>query len=154
MRYGGAALLLAVTAGAAYEAAVALKWISPGDMPGEEAPYLGLFYTAAVIALLVGAIVSWILAWRLKSNVFVALLGIAAGAFVVASFYAFDPYYLPTMQRYSEGGTFSSTWIYAVAGLGLLSTVLCLTRPRVGLVVNAPALLLCAFTVTFVGVGH
>jgi hypothetical protein len=155
MRYGVAAtLLLAVIAGATYEAAVALKWISLGDVPGEEAPYFGLFYTAALIALLVGAVVSWILAWRYESNVFVALLGIAAAALVVTSFYSFDPYYLPTMRRYSDGGTFSPTWVYAVAGFGLLSTWLCLTSPRIGFAVNAPALILCAFTVTFLGVGH
>jgi hypothetical protein len=94
------------------------------------------------------------LAWRLENNVFAAFLGVAAAALVIASFYAFDPYYLPTMRRYSDGGTFSPTWVYAVAGLGLLSTVLCLTRPRIGFVVNGPALLLCAFTVMFVGVGH
>jgi hypothetical protein len=155
MRYGVAAtLLLAVTAGATYHAAVALRWISLGDVPGEEAPYFGLFYTAALIALLVGAIVSLTLAWRHESNLFVALLGIAAAALVVTSFYSFDPYYLPTMRRYSDGGTFSPTWVYAVAGFGLLSTWLCLTSPRTGFVVNAPALFLCAFTVTFLGVGH
>ena len=149
-----AASLLAITAGVAYEAAVALKWISLGDLPGEEARYRGLFYTAALIALLVGSVGSWMLAWRLESNVFAALLGVAAAALVIASFYAFDPYYLPTMRRYSDGGTFSPTWVNAVAGFGLLSTVLCLARPPVGLVVNGPALLLCAFTVMFLGVGH
>jgi hypothetical protein len=154
MRYVAAASLLAITAGAGYEAAVALKWISLRDLPGEEAPYFGLFYTAALIALLVGSVVSWTLAWRLENNVFVALLGVAAAALVIASFYAYDPYYLPAMQRYSEGGMSSPTWVYAVAGLGLMSTVLCLTRPRVGFAVNGPTLLLCAFTVTFLGVGH
>ena len=94
------------------------------------------------------------LAWRLETNVFAALLGVAAAALVIASFYAFDPYYLPTMRRYSDGGTFSPTWVYAVAGLGLLSTVLCLAKPPVGFVVNGPALLLCAFTVMLLGVGH
>ena len=51
---------------------------------------------AVLIALVVGAIVPWMLAWRLENTAFAALLGVAAAALVITSFNAFDPYYLPT----------------------------------------------------------
>jgi hypothetical protein len=147
-------LLVAVVAGAAYEAAVALEWVSLGTLPGEEPRYQGFFLSAALVAILAGIIVSFVLAVRDRSNRFVALLGAAAAAFVVARFYGFDPYYLPTLRRYSDGGGFSPTWVYAVALVAVLASVLCFTRPRAGFIVNVPALLLCAFTATFVGLGH
>ena len=150
MRYGvAAALLLAVTAGATYEAAVAMKWISLGEVPGEEAPYFGSS-TRRLSSPCWSAQSSPGPAWRHESNVFVALLGIAAAALVVTSFYSFDPYYLPTMRRYSDGGTSrrstrSRIWALEHAALS--------TSPRIGFVVNAPPCPL-RFTVTFLGVGH
>jgi hypothetical protein len=147
------ALLLAVVAGAVYEAGVALEWISVGDVPDEGGPYQGFFFLAALLGLLGGSVVSFVYAWRGRDNVFVALLGSAAAGLVIARFYSFDLYYLPTKIRYSESGAFSAWWIYAVAGIALLSTVFCLARPRVGLIANVLILVLCAFTVTFVGVG-
>lgn len=147
-------LLLIVVLGAAYEAAVAQEWISLGSVPGDGPPYEGWFVSTTLAALLVGSVFSWILAWRYESNVSVALLGVAAAAFMVARFHGFDPYYSPIMRRYSDAGTFSTLWVYGVALLATLGTALAPTSSRVGYAVNGPALLLCAFTATFLGVGH
>ena len=147
-------LLLAVVLGAAYEAAVAREWISLGSVPGEGPPYEGWFLATTLLALLAGSVVSWVLAWRYEGNVSVALLGVAAAAFVVARFHGFDPYYLPTMRRYSDAGTFSPLWVYGVALLATLGTALAFTRSRFGYAVSGPALLLCAFTANFLGIGH
>lgn len=76
------------------------------------------------------------------------------GCHIAARFHGFDPYYLPTTRRYSDAGAFSPAWVYAVAPLALTATILCLARRRAGLVLNAPALLLCAFTAAFTGIGH
>ena len=147
-------LLLVVVLGAAYEAAAARGWISLGSVPGEAPRYEGWVLSITLLALLVGSVFSWVLAWRYERNVSIALLGVAAGAFVVARFHGFDPYYLPTMRRYSDAGTFSATWVYAVALFATLGTGLAFTRSRVGYAVNGPALLLCAFTAVFFDAGH
>jgi hypothetical protein len=147
-------ILAVLAAGAAYETAVALGWISLGTQPGEGPPFEGLVLVAALIAMLVGALVSWALSDGGRSSTAVALLAAVASAFVVARFYGFDPYYLPTLRRYSNAGTFPPAWVYTVAGLGVLASLLCFARPRVGLVLSGAALLVCAFTSIFLGTGH
>ena len=117
-------------------------------------PFEGLVLVAALIAMLVGALVSLALSDGGRSSTFVALFGAAAGAFVVARFYGFDPYYLPTLRRYSDGGAFPPGLVYTVAGLGLLASLLCFARPRVGLILSGAVLFVCAFTSIFLGTGH
>jgi hypothetical protein len=147
-------ILAALAAAAAYETAVALGWISLGTQPGDGPPFEGLVLVAALIAMLVGALVSFALSTEGRCSTFVALFAAAAGAFVVARFHGFDPYYLPTLRRYSDGGIFPPAWVYTVAGLGLLASFLCFARPRAGLVLSGAVLFVCAFTSTFLGTGH
>jgi hypothetical protein len=147
-------LLLGVSGGAVYETAVALGWVSLGTVPGDGPDHEGLVVLAALPAMLAGSTVSWALARQGRSDTSIALLGAAAAAFTVARFEGFDPYYLPTLRRYSEAGAFSPAWVYAVALLALAACLLSLGRSRVGFILNPPALLLCAFTAAFVGVGH
>ena len=148
------AILAVLAAGAAYEAAVALGWISLGTQPGDGPPIEGLVLFAAVIAMFVGALVSFALSTDGRCSTSVALFGAAAGAFVVARFHGFDPYYLPGLRRYSDGGIFPAAWVYTVAGVGLLASLLCFARPRVGLVLSGAVLLVCLFTSMFLGTGH
>lgn len=147
-------LLLAVGVAAVYETAVALGWISLGSAPGDGPAHEGLVLVAALLAMLAGCLLSWNLAQRRRRDASIALLGAVAAAFMVARFEGFDPYYLPTLRRYSDGGAFSPTWVYAVAFAAVAASLLSFLRPRIGLILNAPALLLCAFTAAFVGVGH
>jgi hypothetical protein len=148
-------LILAVlAAAAAYETAVALGWISLGTQPGDRPPFEALVLVAALLAMLVGALVSFALSTEGRCSTSVALFGAAAGAFVVARFHGFDPYYLPTLRRYSDAGMFSPAWVYTVAGLGLLASFLCFARPQVGLVLSGAVLLVCLFTSIFLGGGH
>jgi hypothetical protein len=147
-------ILAVLVAGAAYETAVALGWISLGTQPGDGPPLEGFVLVAALIAMPVGALVSLALSDGGRSSTFVALFGAAAGGFVVARFHGFDPYYLPTLRRYSDAGTFSPAWVYTVAGLGLLASFLCFVRPRAGFVLSGAVLPVCAFTSIFLGTGH
>ena len=147
-------ILAVLVVGTAYETAVALEWISLGTQPGDGPPFEGLVLVPTLIALLVGALVSWGSSTSGRSGVSVALLAAVAGAYVVARFHGFDPYYLPTLRRYSDAGTFSPAWVYTVAGLGLLASLLCFARPRVGLVLSGAVLLVCLFTSIFLGTGH
>src|ERR671914_17796 len=43
-----------------------------------------------------------------------ALLAAAGAGFVLARFLAYDPYYLPTLRRFSEGGNVRGAWIALV----------------------------------------
>jgi hypothetical protein len=147
-------ILAVLAAGTAYETAVALGWISLGTQPGDGPPFEGLVLVAALIAMLVGALVCLALSDGRRSTTTVALFAAVAGAFVVARFHGFDPYYLPTLRRYSDAGTFPPAWVYTVAGLGLLASLLCFVRPRVGLILSGAVLLACAFTSIFLGSGH
>lgn len=147
-------ILAVLAAGAAYEAAVALEWISLGMQPGDGPPFESLVLVAALIAMFVGALVSLALSDGGRSSTTVALFGAAAGAFVVARFHGFDPYYLPTLRRHSEGGAFSPVLVYTVAGLGVVASLLCFVRPRAGLILGGAALFVCSFTSIFLGTGH
>jgi hypothetical protein len=148
-------LILAVlAAAAAYETAVALEWISLGTQPGDGPAFEGLVLLAALAAMFIGALVSFALSTEGRCSTPVAPFGAAAGAFMVARFHGFDPYYLPTLRRYSDAGTFSPAWVYTVAGLGLLASLLCFARPKVGLVISGAVLFVCLFTSMFVGTGH
>jgi hypothetical protein len=144
-----------VVAGAAvYEATIALGWVPLGTVPGRWVDPEGLVLIAVLLAILAGCVLSWTLAGKRRRDTSIALLGVAAAAFMVARFEGFDPYYLPTLRRYSDGGVFSPWWVYGLALFAVAASALGLARPRIGLTLNAGALLLCALTATSVGVGH
>ena len=147
-------ILAVLVVGTAYETAVALQWISLGTQPGEGPPFEGLVLFSALIAMFVGAIVALALSAEGRSSKSVALLAAVAGAFVIARFHSFDPYYLPTLRRYSDAGTFPPALVYTVAGIGLLASFLCFARPRVGLVLSGAVLFVCLFASMLLGTGH
>ncbi len=147
-------ILIVLVGAAIYEAAVALQWIPLGTVPGDGARFEGVVIASALAAMLAGIILSLVLAAQGRGSARVAFFAVAAAALMVARFYTFDPYDLPTLIRYSETGSFSPAWVYSIVLAGLAASVLCLVRPRVGFVLAAPVLLLCAFTVSFFGFGH
>src|SRR4051812_30207788 len=103
--------IVAVFVGAAlYEAALALEWISPGRGPGDD-PTGQAAVTIATLAAIVATFVLSTL--RPRGRPF-ALVPLAAAAWMLAHYYAFDPYYLPTKRRYGDDGVVSPLWIYGV----------------------------------------
>jgi hypothetical protein len=87
----GWAVVLVLLAAAAYEAAVALEWISMGTLPGQEAAGQALVTIAAFLALLTG-IVATLARLRILRRWSATLVPIAAAAYMVAHYYAFDSY--------------------------------------------------------------
>jgi len=148
-----AAILSAVLlACAAYEAAIALKWISIGNEPGEGATGSGWVLGVALLAMLVG-IVACAAAVRARRAKY-ALVAPAAAAFVVARFYTFDPYYAPGLRRASDGGIFPAWWVYGVAAACVAAAALARTGFRAASLLSAAALLVTAITSWAMYAGH
>ena len=154
MRYPSAAILLALIGAAAYEAAIALEWIPLGTDPGEGVQYEGFVMVSAAIAMLAGVVIALMLAARGQRSVPAALFALAAAALMVAHYYTFDTYYLPTHTRYSDSGSFSPAWVFSVAIAGALASLLAFVRPLFGFMATAVVIPLCLFTIVFAGFGH
>jgi hypothetical protein len=147
-------ILAVIAVGAAYEAAIAFGWVPLGDAPGEGPRFGSIFYPAALLAMLVGAPLSWVLAAKGRASISASLLAAAAVVFMVAAYNGFDPYYLPSLRRYSDDGSFPPAWVYTIAAAGLAASLLCFLGRRFGLLLTGPVLLFSVFTSLFLGVGH
>jgi hypothetical protein len=146
-----AGVVFVIVIAAAYEAAVALQWLSVGQLPGEGGRYEGIFLAAGGLAMLTGFVVSLFLAVANRRTTPGVLLGASAVALVAAHAYTFDTYDLPTLIRYTESGTPSASWVAWVVGAGLLASLFCLVQPRIGFVLTACVSPVCLFTYVFTG---
>ena len=149
----GWAVVLVLLAAAAYEAAVALEWISMGRQPGDDATGQAVVTIAAFLALLTG-IVATLVSRRILRPWPVALLPLAAASYLLAHYYAFDSYYLPSLRRFSDSGSVSSAWVYGVVVAAVLVALAITRRPSVAPVLTPILLLICAGTVVAEGFGH
>ena len=149
------AAVAVLVAAAAYALTIAFGWLSIGSEPGEGAAAEGVFVVGAVLALLVAAGSCFVAGIRGRRPSRVdPLIPPAAAAFVVARFYGYDPYYAPTLRRFSDDGSVAAVWVYGLV-LGLvLSAGLIVVRSHVGFPVTAILLLVCVGTVFAMGAGH
>jgi hypothetical protein len=145
--------VLVLFAAAAYEVAVALEWISMGSVSGQEAPGQAVVTIAAFVALLTG-IVGTLVSRRILHRWPAALVPVAAAAYMVAHYYAFDSYYLPTLRRFCDGGAVPAEWLYGVVVATLVVAVAIRRRPSTAPVLTPLVLLVCAVTVLAQGTGH
>jgi hypothetical protein len=144
-----------LAAGALYEAAVALKWIPLGSLPGEGPAGEGFLLGPASLAMLVGVVAYG--RPGLDGRYFVwaeALIPVAAAGLVTAQFYTFDPYFLPSLLRHSERGWVPSAWIFVLLGCGFVVGTSIVLRPRIGLRLLSILLLLCFGTLFYGQGGH
>ena len=149
----GWAVVLVLLGAAAYEAAVALEWISMGSQPGDDAPGLGVVTIAAFLALLTG-IVATLVSRRILHRWPATLVPVAAAAYMAAHYYAYDSYYLPSRRRFSDSGSVSSIWVYAVLVAAVIVALAIRRRPSVAPVLTPILVLICAGTVIAEGFGH
>jgi hypothetical protein len=149
----GWAVVLVLLGAAAYEAVVALEWISMGSQPGDDAPGQGVVTIAAFLALLTG-IVATLVSRRILRRWPATLVPIAAAVYMVAQYYSFDSYYLPSRTRFSETDSISSVWVYGVAVAALIVALTIRRRPSVAPVLTPILLLICGGTVVAQGFGH
>jgi hypothetical protein len=134
----------------------ALWWIVPAYLLGAAVYELALVIDGrtdnrtvafvAMLAMLVGAGLALLsipcgrLEWAVVS------LAPAAAVFVVARFYAYDPYYDPTPRRYSDDGAMPPAWVWLLTVAAVFAGVLAWRVPRTGAV--ATAIVLVALTAT------
>ena len=133
--------------GVIYESLVATEVVSISPVPGEGAPGAAVVAVASMLSLLAGVGASVVRSARRGARRAVwPLLPLAGTAYMVAQWETFDPYYAPTLRRYSDGGV-TEPWIVAV-GLGaLVAAGVSVLVPRLGAVLGALVLVVEALTV-------
>ena len=143
-------VLLAATL---YEALIAFQVIELGSQPGDGAPGERTVALIAVLAMLVGSGLAVVAAAGARVP-FVPVIAPAAAAFLVARFYAFDPYYLPDLRRFSEDGMLPPALVYGVFALAVGAALLTLANRRLGAALSVPVILACALLAQVVVGGH
>jgi hypothetical protein len=157
MKRSGWAVLLTLTVLAAatiYEAAAALGVLEVGSLPGERPPGSGIAGFCAALGLISATVLAAALAGIRNPTHLAALLAPAAAAFLVAHFYTFDSYYLPTTVRLSERDFLPPVVVYSLAGLAIAAGILVRVRPSLGLALSSPLILICALAAGYAGIGH
>jgi hypothetical protein len=145
-----AALLLA----AEYELALALGAVSIGPEPGDGPEGEPVVELAVLIVMLLGIGLAVVSALGTPSPLPVALYAPAAAAFLIARFYTYDPYYAPSLRRYSDDGNIAPALIFVYAVGALAVGEVALVAPRIGGLATAVALFLIAIMTVAIGVGH
>jgi hypothetical protein len=148
-----------VSLAAAYEIAIALGLVDLGSVSGAEPTAHGQLLTAGVVALLAaGALFAgWAVAWgraAAPGSVAAPLLCLTAAAFMLGRFFSYDPYYLPTLRRMSDGGLLAGGLVLAVTVLSGVAALGTARRSRWGMAAAAAAMWLCAFCVWVAAGGH
>jgi hypothetical protein len=148
------AVVAVLAAATVYEAVVALGVIEPGSLPGDGPPGAGIVLAAALVAMLAGAALALGVSGFGGPASTAELLSPAAAAFLVARFFTFDPYYAPTLRRFSDSGFVSPLLVAGLVLAALAAAVLTHAWPRAGLFLTAPVVLACALTVLLMAGGH
>jgi hypothetical protein len=90
----------------------------------------------------------------MASDPVVALVALAAAAFVLARYLAYDPNYLPTLRRMSDGGIVPPWWVGFIVVLALGSAALTRIEARAALLGVSAVMFFGAFTALLTGAGH
>src|SRR5262245_1596158 len=149
-------VVVVLFAAAAYDVAVGLEWISLGSNPGDDAPGQAVVTIAAFLALGVGIALGIVgVLQRGRVSRWPALLiPVAAVAYLIGHYYAFDSYYLPTLRRFSDNASIAPRWVYGLAGLARVVAGLIAVTPAIGLALLPFVLFLCGVFVIGGGIGH
>jgi hypothetical protein len=116
-----------------------------GEAPSGET----IIFVLALIAMLLGALLT-----LAPCSTWMFALAPAAAAFVTARFYTPDPYYAPTLRRYSDGGLVAPFWVYLLVVLAVLAGVISTWWRRPGGALTFGALFLLFATALLMGAGH
>jgi hypothetical protein len=148
-----AALVLATAA--CYEALAAAGVLEIGNEPGEGTAGETVVSLAAAIGFLIAVAASLAAARGRgpRGRVFVAL-PLATAAYMVARFYAYDPYYAPSLRRASEDGLVSQWWVFGLALAACAGAVVVRLAPRLGVALTVFVIASCGLTALVERGGH
>jgi hypothetical protein len=147
--------LLLLVGATVYEAVVAFEVVELGSLAGEGAVGAEVFGWLAAVGLLAAALLcALLLACARDAPALAAFLAPAAGAFLLAYFHTFDPYYLPSLIRYSERDFVPPALVYVLTAAAFSVGLVTFLRPRPGLILSAPAILACGLAAWWSGLGH
>ena len=145
-----------LAAATVFETLVALEVVPVGKVPGDGARGGGVVLAAALLAMLVGAAVALVAALAPPAtdapSLAQVLLAPSGVAYLTARWLTFDPYYLPTLRRYSDGGV-GVPWIAALVVAGTVAGLLTRRLPRLGAVATSGVLTVSALTAWALGFG-
>jgi hypothetical protein len=143
-------------AAATYELALVVGLVGSyaGRMPGQGIEGEETVAGVAGLTMLVGAAVAGVHATRPRWPWAIALFAPAAAAFTFARFYTYDPYYLPTLRRYSDGGAVPAGWILGMLAVSIVVGTSSRLRPHTGSIATAVMLPVLLFTFVFASDGH
>jgi hypothetical protein len=147
-------LVTLVLGAAAYEAALAFGWTATRPLSERPSEWIVPLVAFAGLVLLALAFLVAARGAPLRAQRAVPLALPAAAALLAARFYSYDPYYLPTLRRLSDGGVVEPAWTYGLIAAATIIEVVILLRLRLGLLLAAPLLLLIAGTLIVAVTGH
>jgi hypothetical protein len=132
-----------------HQLGVAAGWLAMGPQSGDDPTGTTAVVIAALAAMVAGALA---LGASVRSRL-APLVPLAAVAFVVARFYAFDSYYAPALRRMSDGGLVAPGLIYALIVAAVVVAALIARRPRAA-PAGAALLVAMAFVALVESAGH
>jgi hypothetical protein len=144
-------------AAAAFELALALGLVGSysGRVPGQDVEGEETVAAVAYLTMLVGSVVAFVHARYPRVPWAVALFAPAAAAFMTTRFYTYDPYFLPSLQRYSESpGAAGVAWVLGLFAAALVVGVWTRRTPRTGSIATGCTLPLLWITSLFMSTGH
>ena len=143
-------------AAAAFELALALGLVGSysGRVPGQDVEGEETVAAVAYLTMLVGSVVAFVHARYPRVPWAVALFAPSAAAFMTTRFYTYDPYYMPSLQRYSENTGAGVAWVLGLLAAALVVGVWTYRAPGAGSIATACILPLLWITSLFVSTGH
>ena len=144
-------------AAAAFELALALGLVGSysGRVPGQDVEGEETVAAVAYLTMLVGSVVAFVHVRYPRVPWVVALFAPAAAAFMTTRFCTYDPYYLPSLQRYSENwSAWAWGWVLGLLAAALVVGVRTYKAPRAGSIATACILPLLWLTSLFMSTGH
>ena len=141
---------------AAFELALALGLVGDytGRLPGQEVEGEVTVAAIAYWTMLVGSVLAFLHARYPRVPWAVALFAPGAAAFMITRFYTYDPYYLPSLQRYSESTDAWAYWLLGLVAATLVVGVRTSRRPRAGSIATGCIMPVILITSGVVSTGH
>jgi hypothetical protein len=128
IRWAGWLVVGILVVAAAYELGLALGAGSIGPEPGDGVAGSTVVQGIALVAMIAASGLAALPGFRPWPA---ALFAPAAATYLVAFYFTYDPYFAPTLRRYSEGNV-AGRWIAVVAVVALANGVVTALQPRIG----------------------